>query len=351
MNNMNTELFYLKIRRIIKKGRTFSMCTSIAMLTKDFYFGRNMDINYEFGESVAITPRNYPFSFRRAGNMNRHYAFIGMASVQGGFPLYAEAVNEKGLGMAGLYFEGNAYYPANEAAGKSNISPFELIPWILGKCSSVDEAKKLLGDTHIISIPFSKSIPLAPLHWHIADKNRSIVLESVKDGMKIYDNPVGVMTNNPPFSYHLENLGNYMNLTVGPPSNVFSSKAEIKPYGNGLGSFGLPGDYSPASRLVKAAYLNLNSVCGNTKDEYSSVSQYFHMLDSVSLPRGAVELCRDEYNITTYSCCMNADKGIFYYKTYYNNQITAVDMKRENLNASDVMEFPLIKTQQIAWLN
>ena len=327
------------------------MCTSIAMLSDNFYFGRNMDINYEFGESVAVTPRNYPFSFRKAGELNRHYALIGMASVQDGFPLYAEAVNENGLGMAGLYFEGNAYYPPDEEIGKFNVSPFALIPWILGKCSSVSEAKELLKSTHITAIPFSQSIPLTPLHWHIADKNSSIILEATKEGTKVYDNPVGVLTNNPPFSFHLENLGNYLNLVVNQPDNVFCTKAHIKPYGNGLGSCGLPGDYSPASRFIKAAFLNLNSSCSNSKDESGNISQYFHMLDSVSLPRGAVELASDEYNITTYSCCINADKGIFYYKTYSNNQITAVDMHHENLNSAKVIEFPLIKVQQVAWLN
>lgn len=325
------------------------MCTSIAMLTHDFYFGRNMDIYYEFGERVVVTPRNFPFKFRRAGTMTRHLAMIGMAAVQEGYPLYAEAVNEKGLGMAGLMFDGNAFYPDTLDNNKSNVSPFEIIPWVVGKCSTVDEAKKLLTATHIINIPFSEKIPLTPLHWHIADRNSSIVVESVKEGLKIYDNPVGVMTNNPQFGCQLENLGNYLNLTVGIPQNVFSEKAGVKPYSNGLGSFGLPGDYSSPSRFVKAAYLKLNSVCKD--NETDSISQFFHILGSVSVPDGCVKLPQDDYNVTTYSCCVNADKGIFYYRTYTNSQITAVDMRRENLNSSGLREFPLVKDQQIAWLN
>lgn len=325
------------------------MCTSIAMLTHDFYFGRNMDINYEFGEHVVVTPRNFPFKFRRAGTMTRHLAMIGMATVQEGYPLYAEAVNEKGLGMAGLMFDGNAFYPDTLDNNKSNVSPFEFIPWIVGKCSTVDEAKKLLAATHITNIPFSEKIPLTPLHWHIADRNSSIVVESVKEGLKIYDNPVGVMTNNPQFGYQLENLGNYLNLTVGVPQNIFSEKAGVKPFSNGLGSFGLPGDYSSPSRFVKTAYLKLNSVCKD--NEMDSISQFFHILGSVFVPNGCVKLPQDAYNVTTYSCCVNADKGIFYYRTYHNSQITAVDMQRENLNSSGLSEFPLVKDQQIAWLN
>lgn len=325
------------------------MCTSVAMLTHDFYFGRNMDINYEFGERVVITPRNFPFKFRRAGTMTRHLAMIGMASVQEGYPLYAEAVNEKGLGMAGLLFDGNAFYPDTLDSNKSNISPFEIIPWIVGKCSTVDEAKKLLSATHITSIPFSENIPLTPLHWHIADRNSSIAVESVNDGLKIYDNPAGVMTNNPQFGYQLENLGNYLNLTIGTPQNIFSEKAGVKPCSNGLGSFGLPGDYSSSSRFVKAAYLKLNSVCKDT--EMDSISQFFHILGSVSVLNGCVRLKQDDFNVTTYSCCVNADKGIFYYNTYHNSQITAVDMQRENLNSSNLKEFPLLTEQQVYFLN
>lgn len=325
------------------------MCTSVAMLTNDFYFGRNMDINYKFGERVVVTPRNFSFKFRRAGTMTRHLAMIGMAAVQEGYPLYAEAVNEKGLGMAGLLFDGNAFYPDTLDSSKSNVSPFEIIPWIVGKCSTVDEAKKLLSATHITDIPFSEELPLTPLHWHIADRNSSIVVESVKDGLKIYDNPVGVMTNNPQFCSQLENLGNYLNLTVDTPKSVFTEKAGISPFSNGLGSVGLPGDYSSSSRFVRAAYLKLNSVCGENEQE--SISQFFHILNSVFVPDGCVRLPKDDYNVTTYSSCINADKGIFYYNTYYNNQITAVDMRRENLDGENLSEFPLVTEQQICWIN
>ncbi len=197
------------------------MCTSIAMTTKDFYFGRNMDLDYQFGEHVVITPRNYPFQFRRAGMLKKHYAMIGMATVEENYPLYAEAVNEKGLCMAGLNFPDNAYYPKQAQCGKENISQFELIPWILGKCSSVEEAKRLLNITCLIDIPFKSDMPVAPLHWHIADKNGSIVLEAMKNGIHVYDNPVQVMTNNPPFEFQMTNLGQYLNLTVDSPQNCF----------------------------------------------------------------------------------------------------------------------------------
>jgi len=325
------------------------MCTSIAMTTKDFYFGRNMDLDYLFGEHVVVTPRNYPFQFRRAGILKRHYAMIGMAAVEENYPLYAEAANEKGLCIAGLNFPDNAYYQKKGESGRSNVSPFELIPWILGKCSTVEEARKLLGSTCLVDIPFRADMPVAPLHWHIADRNGSIAVESMKDGVHIYDNPVQVMTNNPPFEFHMANLGQYLNLTVDSPKNCFSKSAGVHPFGNGLGSFGLPGDFSSASRFVKAAYLLLNSVCSD--DEKDSVSQFFKILDSVSVVNGSILIDSKFSYYTTYSCCVNTDKGIFYYKTYFNSQITAVNMNHENLEDKCLKEFEMERQQQIAWAN
>ena len=237
------------------------MCTSIAMKTNDFYFGRTMDLDYEFHTSVVIMPRNYPIAFRRFRVLRRHNAVIGMATVVDGYPLYAEAANEKGLCMAALNFPDNAAYPDEDDPRRTNVSPFELIHWVLGQCGSVEDARRLLDSTHLVNIPFSGSLPLTPLHWHIADQTCSVALENTRDGLQLYDNPVGVLTNNPAFSFQLTNLSQYMNLISGYPKNCFSDLKGIAPFGQGLGSFGLPGDYSPASRFVKSAWLLLNSVC------------------------------------------------------------------------------------------
>lgn len=325
------------------------MCTSITMKTDNFYFGRNMDLEYKFGERVVITPRNYPFYFRQAERMEEHYAIIGMATVAEGYPLYAEGVNEKGLCIAGLNFPENAYFPTQLDPDKINISPFELIPWLLGKCDSVNEAKKLILNTKLVDIPFNSQIPVAPLHWHIADKYSSLVLESTKSGMNIYENPVGVLTNNPCFPFHLENLCQYINLTPNQPDNYFGKNAGLKPFSAGVGSIGLPGDFSSASRFVKASYLLLNSKCGSSENE--SISQFFHLLSSVAMVQGSVVIPDGRCEITIYSCCIDADKGIYYYTTYLNQGITAVDMKKENLNSSQLIEYPLQRLPQIFAVN
>lgn len=325
------------------------MCTSIAMKTGDFYFGRNMDLEYELNGSVVIAPRNFPFVFRRTSPLKHHFAMIGMAVMAQGVPLYAEAVNEKGLCMAGLNFPDNAYYSPQEDPDKINISPFELIHWILGKCGSIAEVRELIKQTHLVNIHFSAQLPLSPLHWHIADQEASLVMENTRDGLFLYDNPVGVLTNNPGFHFQMTNLCQYLNLTTGCPANCFSEKAKIKPFGMGFGCIGLPGDFSPASRFVKTGFLALNSVC--PENEQGSVSQLFHLLDAVAMPRGSVLTPEDQYDTTIYSCCINASKGLYYYKTYANNQLTAVDMNRENLNSCSLKIYPLIRCQQVAWMN
>lgn len=324
------------------------MCTAISFTTKDHYFGRNLDLEYSYIETVTITPRNYPLLFRKKESLNTHYAMIGIAYVHNGYPLYYDATNEMGLSMAALNFPGNADYKP-EISEKDNITPFEFIPWILGQCSTVKDAKVLLDKINLLEEHYNNKLPLSPLHWMISDRESSITVESVKDGLKIYENPVGVLTNNPTFDMQLFHLNNYMNLSPQKPENCFSDKVKLERYSNGMGALGMPGDWSSQSRFVKTAFTKLNSVCGTSEEE--SVSQFFHILGSVEHQRGCVDMGNNLYEITLYSSCCNTDKGIYYYRTYENSQITAVDMFRENLDGEKVITYPLIKEQQIKWQN
>ena len=324
------------------------MCTAITYYTKDHYFGRNLDLEYSYKETVTITPRNYEFKFRKVKSINKHYAIIGMAYVADNYPLYYDAINEKGLGMAGLNFPGNADYK-EEAIDKENIAPFEFIPYVLAQCSNISEAKELLKNINIELINFSNELPVSPLHWIISDKKSSITVESVKEGLKIYDNPVGVLTNNPTFDIHMFNLNNYMSLSTEQPVNNFSKQLNLETYSRGMGAMGLPGDLSSASRFVKATFTKMNSISGSS--EIESISQFFHILGSVYQQRGCVHMGGDKYEITIYSSCANMDKGIYYYKTYENSQITAVDMNKENLEGTELVNYDLIKNQEVFMQN
>lgn len=324
------------------------MCTAVSYQTKDHYFGRNLDLEFSYHETVTVTPRKFPFHFRRAGVLEHHYAMIGMAYVSENYPLYYDATNEKGLSMAGLNFPGNAHYKP-EAEGKDNVSPFEFIPWILGQCADLNEAKARLERINLVNISFSEQLPLSPLHWMIADKSGCITVECVRDGLKIYDNPAKVLTNNPPFDLMLFQLNNYMHLTNQPPVNRFCPELDLDTYSRGMGAIGLPGDLSSMSRFVKAAFTRLNSVSGDSESE--SISQFFHILNSAEQQRGCVQMPDGRYELTIYSSCCNTDKGIYYYTTYENSQITGVDMHREELDGCTLSSYPLIQGQQIHMQN
>ena len=305
------------------------MCTAITYKTKDFYFGRTLDYEISYGDEVTITPRNYEFNFRHKQNIKNHYAIIGMAYVTENYPLYYEAVNEKGLGIAGLNFVGNAQYN-KKIKGKDNITQFEFIPWILSQSTTVKEAKKLIEKINFLDEPFSTNLPLAQLHWIISDSIESITVEAVKDGIKIYENPVGVLTNNPTFDKQMFELNNYMNLSTKSPKNTFAKSLNLEKYSRGMGAIGLPGDLSSQSRFIRAAFVKMNSV--SKEEEKESVSQFFHILNSVEQQRGCCELDDGIFEITIYTSCCNASKGIYYYTTYDNHQITAIDMHVKNLN-------------------
>ena len=188
------------------------MCTAATYQTKDFYMGRTLDYEFSYGEQISIMPRNYPLKFHYAGVVEHHYACIGMAHVAGGYPLYYDAINEKGLGMAGLNFVGNAAY-AEETEDRENVAQYEFIPWILTQCATVEEAREKLTRMNLTGAPFSAQLPTAQLHWIIADKDGCIVVESMADGLHVYDNPAGVLTNNPPFPQQMFLMNQYMNLS------------------------------------------------------------------------------------------------------------------------------------------
>lgn len=322
------------------------MCTAVAYRAKEFYFGRTLDNTCSYGEEIVISPRHFPFRFRHIGEAGQHYGIIGMAHVAEGVPLYYDAVNEAGLAMAGLNFVGNAEYKL-PAAGADNITSFELIPWLLGQCATVEAAKALLGKLNVTNDSFCDALPATQLHWMLADKKQSIVVEAVKEGLMVYDNPAEVMTNNPPFPQQMLNLNQYMHLSPMEPRNTFSENLPLYSHSKGLGAFGLPGDLSSQSRFVRAAFAALNSVSGDGE----GISQLFHILGAVSQPMGCCQTGPEEYEYTIYTSCCDASRDIYYYTTYGNRQITGVEMHRENLDGAALIRFPLVTGEHIRMEN
>ena len=324
------------------------MCTAATYRTKDFYFGRTLDYGFSYGEEITVTPRNYPFRFGGKAPEKGHYALIGTAYVADGYPLYYDAANEKGLAMAGLNFVGNAVY-RNAKKGKDNIAQYELIPWILSRCSSVKEAKTLLKNLNVTGEAFREDLPPASLHWMIADKTQCITVEPLKEGLKVWDNPVGVLTNNPPFELQMFALNNYMGLSAKLAKNTFAKGLRLRRYSLGLGAMGLPGDNSSQSRFVRAAFVKLNSA--SAPDELSSVSQYFHILGAVDFQRGCCETEDGKHEVTIYTSCINTEKGNYYYTAYDNRTVTAVDLHRENLRGERLIRYPMLTKGAVCFQN
>ncbi len=320
------------------------MCTAATYRTDDFYMGRTLDYEFSYGEEITVMPRNFPLSFRHGGGTDRHYAIIGMAHVADGYPMFYDAVNEKGLGMAGLNFAASARYSEPED-GKQNVAQFEFIPWVLSQFASLGQARSAIEKINLVGTTYDSRYPAAKMHWIIADKSGAITVEPTEGGLKIYDNAPGVLTNEPPFDMQLFNLNNYMRLSPKQPENSFSDALDLGTYSRGMGGLGLPGDLSSMSRFVRAAFTKLNSLSGSGEAE--SVGQFFHILGSVEQVRGCCEVAQDKYEITIYTSCFNADKGVYYYTTYNNRRITAVDMHRENLDSDSLARYPMLDKEDV----
>ncbi len=299
------------------------MCTAVSLNKEGHYFGRNLDYEYTFGEKICVTPRNFKLEFSNEEVLKSHYAIIGVAKVEKNHPLYFDGMNEKGLCMAGLNFPGFCRYNKVQA-GKNNIASYDFILWVLSKCESLENAKKLCANLNITDKAFKENMQPSPLHWIIADKTGSVVVEQTENGLMLYNNPVGVLANSPSFDMQMFNLNNYMHISPDEPENTFGT--ELKTYSRGMGALGLPGDNSSMSRFVRASFHNLNSVQGE-----DAVNQLFHILYSVYQVRGSVKV-GDKFEITNYTSVCDCERRIYYFTTYDNLNLNFVCLYNANLD-------------------
>jgi choloylglycine hydrolase len=319
-----------------KLGGAF-MCTAVVWGKNNRYFGRNLDYDTGFGERVIITPRRFVLPYRYMSPIGNHYAIIGVGMLAKGYPLYFDGMNEHGLCMAGLNFVGNAalFSPREEC---KNVAQFELLPWILGECRSVREAEERLAECNLTNDSFCTDMPTAQLHWMIADSEKCCVLEIMKDGVHIYDNAVKVLTNNPPFCFHTENLNLYLNLTADEPCDRFSPSVDLSRTSRGMGAIGLPGDTSSTSRFIRAAFVSANAI---QLDEKYDLEQFFHILASVEQVEGCVAV-GEGYERTRYSSCCDTEKRVYHYRTYTDSRIASVYLREEELDGDELICYDFI---------
>ncbi len=311
------------------------MCTAIKVGS---FAGRNLDIEKSYGESLIVTPRKYVLHLRKSEDISEHYAFFGIGTVSDGYPLYYDAVNEHGLYIAGLNYVGYAKYHSPNTS-KVDLAPYELIPYLLSACKSVSEAKSKLKDINLVNIPFSLEFPTAELHFFIADKRDSITVEPDAEGLNIYDNPIGVLTNNPPFPFQLFNLNNYLGLSSRPAENRFSADLPLVAYSRGMGALGLPGDLSSSSRFVRVAFHKANAV------GRENLADIMHLLMSVSMPEGSVKLgCG--YERTEYTSAVDLSRLIYSYRTYESPITYAIKMANEELDGNALIHYELKREKE-----
>ena len=291
------------------------MCTALFYGAGEGFFGRTLDLEHGYGEAVTLTPRGCPLPLRGMATLTLHYAILGMAAVVEGFPLYYDGINETGLCGAALRFPVSAVYPP-PAEEKENLAVFELIPYLLGTCATVEQALARLEELHLCDIPFSPDYPTAPLHWMLADGKGCAVVECTAEGLQIYRNPVGVMTNEPPFPHQCSHLAQYAHLSAAEGDSLWQT-----PLSRGCGAMGLPGDFSSPSRFVREAFLLAHGV---TEEEGTQITQFFHLLAGVEVPRGSLRLPDGRYVVSRYSCCMDRGGLVYYYRTYDCPRIQAV---------------------------
>lgn len=318
------------------------MCTAISDNFSRHLFGRTLDLEFSYGEEVVILPRRYPLKFLHGGVLNSHFAIIGTATLQWGEPLYYDGANESGLAGAALNFPKYASYRARED-GRLNLSSAELLPRVLAECGSVEEARALLKSVNITAESVSEELPATPLHWIFADETEAITVEQTERGIEIADNPYGVLTNSPDFSYHAANLANYLSLS--PMTQKCSiCKEKVTIYSRGLGGFGLPGDFSSASRFVRAAFLRSHTV------GEEPVSRYFHIMDSLAVPFGAVITDEGRAVSTIYTSCFDAAARIYYFTTYENRRIRGIRLTEELASSDKLTVYPMTSREDILFI-
>jgi choloylglycine hydrolase len=275
-----------------------------------------------YGQKTIVTGRKFEFESAFQGKASAGYAIIGMGIVADDIPLFFDCGNEAGLAVAGLNFPGYAKYEASEISGKTNVAVYEFPLWIASHFKSVDETEQALKDIALVAKPINDKYPVSMLHWLIGDANRSIVVEYTKNGMEIFENDVDVLTNQPGFYWHRENLRNYMNVQNDMPAHMDWDRAKLIPFGSGSMMRGLPGDYYSTSRFVRVAYLNTHYPVKNTEEE--NVSRLFHTLAGVAMIDGAAQMSDGNYEKTIYTGGYSSRTHTYYYNTYEDPGIRKV---------------------------
>ena len=320
-------------------------CTGFRVVSKDgsIIAARTLEFEFDLGSKIIVVPRGTFMTALTTGweglSWNVKYGYVGANAL--GMDLVADGTNEVGLACGAFYFSGCAgYQELLRELHRSTLSQYDLVGWILGNFATVDEVKTALENIRVygLAIMVTESTVM-PLHHIVYDaKGGCIVIEYVEGELNIHENPLGVITNNPTFDWHLQNLSNYVNLT---PVNIKSSKLgdfEIKATGNGTGLLGLPGDNTSPSRFVRAAFYSHGEVKPAHAKE--AVTLAWHILNALDIPEGLVVneqlgmvVSRD---IAYWSAVRDLTNKVYYFRTYSDLNIRKVELDRIDFSSGSI---------------
>ncbi|MEA5084892.1 MAG: choloylglycine hydrolase family protein [Lachnospiraceae bacterium] len=305
------------------------MCTAMTLQSEqgETFFGRTMDFSYDIQPKIYIVPKGYIWdNHLDMGLIRNKYSFIGIGQKLDGILGFFDGVNEEGFAAATLYFAGYSQYNTQSTFSTSKqIASTDFLHYILGRCESIEALKMVLKDISIIGMPDPVTQSVAPLHWMATDKSgKSIVIEQTKNGLIFFDNTIGVMANSPDFQWHMTNLRNYMEISPEQTEEVFWENIRLKPFGQAGGTMLLPGGYTSPERFVRTTFLKTH--VPTPKNAAEAIVSCFHIMESVSIPKGAVISSRNEYDYTKYTAFINTNTCEYFFKTYDNMQIVKASL-------------------------
>lgn len=324
-------------------------CTGISLKANDgsYINGRTIEFGLPLNLSMIIIPHNYAYQGTlpdETGGLTFRvkYASIGAAAFNENTIM--DGMNEKGLSVGAFYFPGYAGYAKVSPATKIKaVSPTEFSTWILTQFATVDEVKAAIPTVAIVPTKPKGWPGLPPLHYIVYDRSgKSIVIEPTKGTLKVYDNPVGTLTNSPTFGWQLSNLSNYLNLSPINPGPSKIKPDTITQFVRSAGLHGLPGDFNSPSRFIRAAILSTVSTPSDKGNE--SVLQAFHLLNQFDIPLGTMKATTTgkAFSATTPTTTVKDTKSLkYYYRTYDDQSIKAIDFSKVDMNSKTLRRITL----------
>lgn len=327
-------------------------CTGITMKANDGSIVYSRTI--EWGGSVlnsgyVIVPRGYSQQSMTPSGVNgmkftAKYGYVGLTVEQKEF--VTEGINEKGLSAGLFYFPGYGKYKEfDEKNNDRNISDFQLVSWILSSFETVDEVKANIGSVTVTSLDPRAST----VHWRVGDRTgKQIVIEIIDGEAMVYDNKLGVLTNSPGFEWQMTNLNNYVNLFPGTAQVKAFGDVQLASFGAGSGLIGLPGDVTPPSRFVRAAFYQTTAPASKTGKD--AVLQCFHIMNNFDIPVGveheAGQAPDGIVSATQWTTATDVTNLMIYYRTAWNSSIRCIDLKTVKFDKVKFQYAPLDKVQE-----